>query len=62
MNLIFYYYYFDLSKDVDNYLKHEVNIVIKYNEFLVDRTIKNDISHLLSRYNHENNIHEYGKQ
>ena len=32
--------HFDLSKDVDNILKHEINFIIKQKEFLVEQTIK----------------------
>ena len=43
---------FDLSKDVDNNFKHETDSIIKHNIFM----------QLLSKYNHEQDIHEYGKQ
>ena len=43
---------FDLFKDVDNNCKHETDSIIKHNIFM----------QLLSKYNHEQDIHEYGKQ
>ena len=42
-------FHFDLPKDVDKNLKHEI-------------TIKNKVWQLLSKYKHENDIHEQWKQ
>ena len=53
---------FDWPKDVDTNLKHEIEFIIKSNEFLAENKIKNEIAQLLSKYNHANNIHEHGKQ
>ena len=36
--------------------------IIKSNESLAEKKIKNEIEQLLLRYKHENNIHEHGKQ
>ena len=36
--------------------------MIRNNEFLVKQRIKNEIERLLSKYKHENDIHEHGKQ
>ena len=35
---------FDLRKDVDNNLKHEIDSIIKYNKFLAGHKIKIEIS------------------
>ena len=52
-----FYFDFDLPKDVDKNLKHEIEFIIKYNESLAEHKIKNVISQLLSKYKHGNNIH-----
>ena len=41
--------YFDLSKDFDNNLKHEIDFFIKHNKYLAEHTIKCKISQLLSK-------------
>ena len=51
-------FYFDLPKDVDRNLKHEIDSIIKHNETLGDHGIENKISQLLSKYKHGNNVHE----
>ena len=43
-------------------MKHETEFIIKSNEFLAENKIKNEIEQLLSKNEHENNIHEHGKQ
>ena len=53
---------FDLPKDVDENLKHEIEFIIKSNESLAEIIIKNDIEQLLLKYKHGINIHEYRKQ
>ena len=35
--------HFDLSKDVDNNLKHEINFIIKNNKFAAEYTIKTEM-------------------
>ena len=52
---------FDLPKDVDENLKHEIEFIIKSNESFAENKIKNKTKELLLKYNHGNNIHEYGK-
>ena len=52
---------FDLPKDVDENLKHEIEFIIKSNESFAENKIKNETKELLLKYNHGNNIHEYGK-
>ena len=42
---------FDLSKDVDKNLKHEIEFIKK-----------SETEQLLLKYKHGNNIHEHGKQ
>ena len=52
---------FDLSKDVDENLKREIEFVIKSNESLAEIIInKTEQSSL--KYKHGNNIHEHEKQ
>ena len=33
-------FHFDLPKDVDNNVKHQIDFIIKYNGFLAEGTIK----------------------
>ena len=56
-----FYFYFDWPKgvDEDDNLKHEIEFIIKINEYLAENKIK---QLLLSKYKHGNNIHEHGKQ
>ena len=49
---------FELSKNVDQTLKHEIDFIIKRNEL----KIKNRISPLLPKYKHGKDIHGYGKK
>ena len=49
--------YFSLSKYANSSLKHEIDYITKNNDCLVQHTIKDKISQLLS-----NNVHEYTKQ
>ena len=37
------YFNFDWPKDVDENLKHEIEFIIKSNEFLAENKIKNEI-------------------
>ena len=41
---------------------NEIHFIVRHNEFLAEHTIKNEISWLLFKYKHGNNIHEHGKQ
>ena len=43
-------------------LKHEIHIIIEHNEILSENTKKNNISQLLSKYKHGNDIHKHRKQ
>ena len=52
--------HFELPKDVHNNLKH-YDFIIKHNKSKAERTTKNKISHLLSKYKHGDN-HKYRKQ
>ena len=54
--------YFDLSKTLDNNLRHEIGFIIKYNQFLAEHTIKNQIVQLLFKLKHGNDIYEQWKQ
>ena len=53
---------FNLTKKVDNSRKHEINSIIKHNEFLTEHKLDNKISQLVSKYKHGNVIHEHRKQ
>ena len=55
-------FHFGLSKDIDNNMKYETDCIIKYNEFSVEHTIKNEISLLWFKYKHGKDIHKHGKQ
>ena len=61
-NKIIQIFHFDFPKVISNSLIHEIDFVIKQNEFLAKHTIKNKARQLWSKYKHENNIHEHGKQ
>ena len=39
-----------------------MKFIIRHNEFLAEERIKNKTEQLLSKYKHENDIHEYIKQ
>lgn len=54
--------YYDLSRDADNNMEHQIDSATKDNGLLAKRTIKNKIRQLLSKYKHENDFHEHGKQ
>ena len=51
---------FDYSKYVDENLKHEIEFIVKSNEFLPENK-KNEIEQLLLKYKHGKNIHEHRK-
>ena len=57
-----FYFDFDCHKDVDENLKHEIELITKINESLADNKIKNETEQLLLNYKYANNIHEHGKQ
>ena len=52
-------FHFDLTKDVDKTLKCEIDLIIRHNEFLVEHTVKNEISRLLFKHKHKKNIQEH---
>ena len=54
--------HFHLPKYFDNNLKHEIDSIIKHKGFLPENTMKNDISQLLFKYKHVNNIHQHAKK
>ena len=53
---------FDWSKNVDEHLKFGTGFIIKTNESLAEKKMKNRTEQLLLKYKHGNNIHEHGKQ
>ena len=57
-----FYFNFDWPKYVDEYLKHEIEFIIKSNESLAENNIKIEIEQLLLKDKHGNDIHEHGKQ
>ena len=57
-----FYFNFDWPKYVDEYLKHEIEFIIKSNESLAESNIKIEIEQLLLKYKHGNGIHGHGKQ
>ena len=57
-----FYFDFDWPKDVHENLNHKAEFIIKSNESLAKKKIKNEIEQLLSKYKHGNSIHENGKQ
>ena len=50
--------HFDLSNEINN-LKSEIDFIIKHNEILPKNTIKTEIAQLLTKYEHQNDIHEH---
>ena len=52
---------FDLPKDIDKNLKHEIEFIIKSNESLAKIVIKSEMEQLLLKYKHGNNSYEHGK-
>ena len=54
--------HFYLLKDVNNNLTHEINFIIRRNEFLAEHKIKREIRHVLSKYKDANDTHDHGKQ
>ena len=57
-----FYFNFDWPKYVDEYLKHEIEFIIKSNESLAENNIKIEIEQLLLKDKRGNDIHEHGKQ
>ena len=57
-----FYFHFGWPEDVDETLRHEIEFIIKSNDTLAESKLKNEIKQLLSKYKHENNIYEHGKQ
>ena len=58
-----FYFDFDLPKDVDKNLKHEIKFITKSNESLAENKIKNKTEQLFLKNKLGNdNIHEHGKQ
>ena len=53
---------FDLNKDVNISLKHQIYSIVKFKEHLAEDTIKNMVSQILFKYKHGNDIYEHGKQ
>ena len=55
-------FHYDLPKDIDNNLEHEIDYIIRHNKLLTKLAIKSKISQLLSKHKHGNNVYEHGKQ
>ena len=51
----------DWPKDVEEILKHEIEFIIKSNESIAEKKIKNEIEQLLLNCKHGNDIHEHRK-
>ena len=54
--------YFGLHKKVDRNMKYGIDFIIKHNEVLAEHTMKNEISWLLSKYEHGSNFREHREQ
>ena len=52
---------FNFTDKVNNSLKHGIDSIIRQNKFLAKQRIQNEISWLLSKCNHGNDIHEHRK-
>ena len=57
-----FHFNFDLPKNVDKNLKHEIEFIIKRNESSAECKIKNEIEQLLVKCKHGDGIHEHRKQ
>ena len=57
-----FYFEFDWPKVVDENFKHQIEFIIKSNKSLAKNKVRKEIKQLLSKYKHENNIHEHRKQ
>ena len=57
-----FHFNFDWLKDVDENLKQEIEFIIKSNESVDEKKIKNGIEQLLLKCKHGNDTHEHGKQ
>ena len=53
---------YDWSKDVDEDLEYEIELIIKSNGSIAENKIKNEIEQLLLKCKHGSNIHKYEKQ
>ena len=53
---------FDWPKDADENLKHEIEFIIKSDEYLAENTIKSEIEQSLLKCKQGNNIIGHGKQ
>ena len=53
---------FDLPKGADSNLANEIYSIIKHYKLSAEHTIKNKVRQLLSKYKHENDNHQHGKQ
>ena len=59
-----FYFDFDLTKDVDENLKYEIEFIVKSNKYLDENKIKSKIEQVLSKYKHGsecNNEYKQGK-
>ena len=57
-----FHFNFDWLKDVVENLKQKIEFIIKSNESVDEKKIKNGIEQLLLKCKHGNDIHEHGKQ
>ena len=48
--------------NIDRKLNHDIDFIIKQNEFSAEHKIKNEIRQLFFKYQHGNHIHEHRKQ
>ena len=57
-----FYFDFDLPRDINKNMKHDIEFIIKSNESLFESKMKNQIEQLLYKYKHGNDTHENRKQ
>ena len=48
--------------NIDKKLNHDIDFIIKQNEFSAEHKIKNEIRQLFFKYQNGNHIHEHRKQ
>ena len=54
--------YLSVSYGYGQNLKHEIEFIIKSNEYWAENKVKNETEQLFLKYKHGNDIHEYSQQ
>ena len=54
-----FHFNYNLPKDIDKNLRHEIQFIIKHNESLAEYKIKNEIKHILSKNSKTRKLHKF---